>query len=242
MRAAASIIALVSVVFAIAVHGKTNESADLKDHSEDEAKQEMIIHMFNETQRRLHLYEDRVQDWLSSLNDSYFLSNSKSAMKKEIKKKHVEVANEILEAFEADPKSIVVVKLEPTLFGKKEVSAQLLLRKQMVTFMKNMIPKQTEITVMRKKEAEIRKKEDETNDDQKLARLKREEEKIAEERHEFENEIIQANRERFETDKNDFWRELFVNIGQLIDILTKIWKLLRGHFAEIKAFESGMKA
>lgn len=157
-------------------------------------------------------------------------------MKKDIRKKHVAVANEILEAFEADPRSIVVVKLEKTLTGKKEVSAQLLLRKQMVTWMKNMVPKQTEIAVMRKKEAEIRKKEDETDDNQKLARLKRDEEKIKGERYEFENEIIQANRERFENEKDNFWRELFVNIGQLIDILTKIWKLLKNHFAEINAY------
>lgn len=199
----------------------------------DAEKQKMIVRMFNETQWNVKRYEAEVQDWFSSLNDSYFLNNSISDINKEIKRMHNEVGSAILHAFEKDPASLVVVQLGS--FGR-EMTAQLLLRQHLINSLKSMIAEHKQIAAIRKKEARVRRDQETANPSQK-ANLVREEEHLVAERRLHEAAIVSSSRERLESQQDNFWRDLFENVGRLIEILSRIWRLIANRYAATKGYE-----
>ena len=200
---------------------------------EDTEKKDMIVKVFNETQLNLRLYEEQVQEWFSSLNDTFFLDNTMSDILTQIRQKHTETANRILKVFEEDPSSLVVVQLAA---GGRHVTAQLLLRERMINWFKNMMPKHEEIAVLREREAQIRRQQA-TADDRHKAKLVKEERDVAAERLGQEQAIAMANRERLESQQDSFWRDLFENLGQLIVIISRIWKMLTERYAGVKGYE-----
>lgn len=191
----------------------SHEEQETKPTSD--AKLELIIRAFNETQRRLIQVQDEMQEWMSSRPDSFFLNNSMSAIKSSIRRANYEIANTVLRDFESSS----LAKVPITIADGDPKSAELVLRKTLVSWIKKVKPKQENLARIMRQEAMTRSKD---SSDGKKSSLAYE----SPERLEAEKAIALAGQDSLKFGSESFWRELVENLAQLIVVVTRLWKLI----------------